>query len=403
MSLVIPLNRRDVADEAPRSSVHDTVESLAKAFAATAVERDRAGGHAAHERELIRDSGLLTLTIPKAHGGQGGDWQTTYAALRRLAEVDSALAHLFGFHHLQLAGVRLYGTPDQQSRFLRDTVNERWFWGNALNPLDKRLRATEANGGYLLHGTKSFASGSVGSDQLTISAWHEPTQSLLIGAVPTRRDGVSVQADWDAFGQKQTDSGNVEFDEVLIGHHEVLQAPGVKPTAKATVRSQVAQLVLVNLYLGIGLGAFNEARRYTREETKPWFASGVPAATDDPYVQRRYAELWLLLRPAIALADSAAQLLDHAVRRGDEVTERERGELAIAVAEAKVLAHRAGVEVSSQLFELTGARSTSARYGLDRFWRNVRVHTLHDPIDYKLRDIGRHVLNGVWPEPTGYS
>ncbi|MBL0728605.1 acyl-CoA dehydrogenase family protein [Piscinibacter sp. HJYY11] len=404
MSLVIPLPRHELTDEAPASPpVHHTVESLAQSLAATAVERDRAGGHAAHERELIRASGLLTLTIPKAHGGQGADWATMYQALRRLAEVDSALAHLFGFHHLQLAGVRLYGTPDQQSRLLRDTVTQRWFWGNALNPLDKRLRATEVNGGYLLHGTKSFASGSVGSDQLTVSAWHEPTQSLLIGAVPTRRDGVSVQADWDAFGQKQTDSGNVDFHEVLIGHHEVLQAPGTTPTPKATLRSQVAQLVLVNLYLGIGLGAFHEARRYTREEAKPWFASGVTHSSDDPFVQQRYAELWLRLRPAIALADTAAALLDQAFRRGDEVTARDRGEVAIAVAEAKVLAHRAGVEVSSQLFELTGARSTSARYGLDRFWRNVRVHTLHDPIDYKLRDIGRHVLTGAWPEPTAYS
>jgi alkylation response protein AidB-like acyl-CoA dehydrogenase len=110
-----------------------------------------------------------------------------------------------------------------------------------------------------------------------------------------------------------------------------------------------------------------------------------------------------LLRPAIALADRAAQLVDDAFRRGAELTAAERGEVAIAVAEAKVLAHRAGVEVSSQLFELTGARSTSARYGLDRFWRNVRVHTLHDPVDYKLRDIGRHVLTGAWPEPTSYS
>jgi ABC-type taurine transport system ATPase subunit len=81
----------------------------------------------------------------------------------------------------------------------------------------------------------------------------------------------------------------------------------------------------------------------------------------------------------------------------------ERGEVAVAGAEAKVLAHRAGLEISSQLFELTGARSTSERLGLDRFWRNVRVHTLHDPVDHKLRDLGRHALDGRFPDPTPYS
>jgi alkylation response protein AidB-like acyl-CoA dehydrogenase len=68
-----------------------------------------------------------------------------------------------------------------------------------------------------------------------------------------------------------------------------------------------------------------------------------------------------------------------------------------------VLAHRAALDIGSQLFELTGARSTGARYGFDRFWRNARVHTLHDPVDYKLRDLGRYALDGSLPEPTPYS
>jgi alkylation response protein AidB-like acyl-CoA dehydrogenase len=49
------------------------------------------------------------------------------------------------------------------------------------------------------------------------------------------------------------------------------------------------------------------------------------------------------------------------------------------------------------MFELTGARSTSAKFGFDRFWRNARVHTLHDPVDYKMRDLGRYALDGRCP------
>jgi alkylation response protein AidB-like acyl-CoA dehydrogenase len=129
----------------------------------------------------------------------------------------------------------------------------------------------------------------------------------------------------------------------------------------------------------------------------------VAAASDDPFIQHRYGELWTLLRPAQVLAEHAAAELDRVFSQGASVTARTRGELAVAVAEAKVLAHRAGIEVSSQLFELTGARSTSAKYGFDRYWRNVRVHTLHDPIDYKYRDLGRYALRGTLPEPTAYS
>jgi alkylation response protein AidB-like acyl-CoA dehydrogenase len=376
---------------------------LAQRLASTANARDQAGGHAAQEREWIRESGLLTLSIPEAYGGQGADWPTVYQVVRILARADSALAHVFGFHHLQLAGIQLYGSTQQQRRFLTQTVEQNLFWGNALNPLDKRTTATDADYGFLLEGVKSFSSGSVGSDWLTISAWHAETQSALIGVVPTRQHGVTVQADWDAFGQRQTDSGNVHFNQVSLPSTQVLQAPGHQPNAQATLRSQVAQLIMANLYLGIGEGAFEAARDYIAKEARPWFASGVASAGADPLVQHRFGKLWLKLRPAVVLADHAAQELERLFGLGTAVTAQQRGELAVAVAEAKVLAHTAGIDISNEMFELTGARSTSAKFGYDRFWRNARVHTLHDPVDYKIRDLGRYALDGTVPDPTAYS
>jgi len=376
---------------------------LAEQFAATAVERDRAGGHAAHERQLIRDSGLLTLSIPAEFGGEGAPWSTVYQAIRILARADSALAHLFGFHHLQLAGIALYGNAVQQRNLYSASVQQGLFWGNALNPLDRRTTAHAIPGGYVLDGIKSFASGSVGSDWLTISAWVEEAGAALIAVVPTAQQGITVEADWDAFGQRQTDSGNVRFDGAYLPSALVLQAPGQAPTAQATLRSQVAQLVMTNLYLGIAQGAFAAARDYTLTQSRPWFASGVDEAGEDPFVQHRYGDLWLKLRPAEVLADHAARLLDAAYAKGAALSARERGEVAVAGAEAKVLAHRAAIDIANQMFELTGARSTSARFGFDRFWRNARVHTLHDPVDYKLRDLGRYALDGRLPDATSYS
>lgn len=385
------------------AEIERATEALAQALAANAVERDRAGGHAAAERELIRASGLLDLTTPRAYGGWGQSWETFYASLRRIAQADSSLAHLYAFHHLQVATILLYGRPEQHEFFLRHTVEQRLFWGNALNPNDKRALAIEDGEGWCISGPKSYCSGSVGSDSLTFSAWHEPTQSLLIGALPSDRAGISIRGDWDAFGQKQTDSGSVIFDHVRLQAHEVLVRPGQVATPRATLRSQMAQLILTNLYVGIARGALEEGLRYTRDSSRPFFASGVSRAVDDPYVQQRYGQLSVLVRPAEVLADIAAQRIDQALALGDAVTAADRGRVALAVAGAKAVAHRAAVEVSSQIFELTGAGSTSSRFGLDRFWRNARVHTLHDPIDYKLRDLGRHALTGAFPEPTSYS
>ncbi len=396
------------ADTAPPSLqglLGADLERLLAQLDQTAVERDRQGGHAARERELIRHSGLLALSIPAAQGGLGASPAQFYEVVRRIARVDSALAHVLAFHHLQLYGVALYEGPAAQrhgARHLQDTAEQRLFWGNALNPADTRLQARRVEGGWRLSGTKSFCSGALGSDRLTLSAT-TPGGEYLIGIVPTRREGVTVQADWDAFGQRQTDSGTVHFAEVWLSDEELLQTPGSTASPRATLRSQIAQLIMSHLYLGLAEGAFEAARRYTAEQARPWFASGVSRAVDDPLVQQRYGQLWVLLRPAQLAAEAAVQRLSQALERGAAHTAQERGEVAIAGAEAKVLSHRAALEIGSQLFELTGARSTSGRLGLDRFWRNARVHTLHDPVDYKLRDLGRYQLEGRIPDPTAYS
>ncbi|MDJ0707673.1 MAG: hypothetical protein QNJ46_30725 [Leptolyngbyaceae cyanobacterium MO_188.B28] len=46
------------------------------------------------------------------------------------------------------------------------------------------------------------------------------------------------------------------------------------------------------------------------------------------------------------------------------------------------------------------ARATAAKYGFERYWRDLRTSSLHDPIDYKFRDIGNWVLNQQYPIPS---
>jgi hypothetical protein len=47
--------------------------------------------------------------------------------IRILAQADSALAHVFCFHYLQLAGILLYSSVQQQRRLLTATVRNGLF------------------------------------------------------------------------------------------------------------------------------------------------------------------------------------------------------------------------------------------------------------------------------------
>ncbi|EKS71323.1 MULTISPECIES: acyl-CoA dehydrogenase family protein [Caballeronia] len=381
----------------------EPLEAVLREWAKTAAARDKAGGTAFHERRLLRESGLLRLSLPVEYGGDGAPWSTTLDVVRRMARVDSSLAHLFAFHHLQLATIRLFGSDAQIRHWSRETVAQGWFWGNALNPLDKSTRALPGDaGGYVFDGRKSFCSGARDSDQLLASAF-DGDGRLLIGITPTNRAGITVLDDWDNMGQRQTDSGTVIFERVPIAADELLLNPGPLSSPFATLRPLLAQSILCHIYLGIGEGALQAARDATLAQTRPWIASQAERPAEDPYVIAHYGDFFVALEGACLLVERSMQAFDCAWARGLSLTESERGEVAVAVATAKVAAARAGLDVAHRMFEVTGARSTTAALRLDRFWRNVRVHTLHDPLDYKVRELGDWALNGRIPKPSFYS
>jgi alkylation response protein AidB-like acyl-CoA dehydrogenase len=85
------------------------------------------------------------------------------------------------------------------------------------------------------------------------------------------------------------------------------------------------------------------------------------------------------------------------------ITAQRRGEVAAFVAHAKVVTTDTGLSVTSGIFEMLGARATGKKYGFDRYWRDIRTHSLHDPVAYKKREVGRWQLLGEVPEPTWYT
>ena len=125
--------------------------------------------------------------------------------------------------------------------------------------------------------------------------------------------------------------------------------------------------------------------------------------SSDPYTIRQYGDLFVQLKATEALAQNAVKALQDAWEKEWFLTEQERGECGILIATAKVSVAKTALEVTNRMFEVMGARATSAQYGFDRFWRNVRTHTLHDPIEYKIRDLGNWALNGQLPVISPYS
>ena len=391
---------------APQSALNlsalDIAKELAKQFAQTAAERDKAGGNPKFERDLIRKSGLLSLAIPQQYGGQGADWKTIFQTVQTIAQVDSSLAHVYAFHHLLIATVQLFAQPEQYQQWFEQTVQQHLFWGNTLNPLDKRTTVQHVSENeFIFHGDKSFCSGSIDSDILLCSGFNDADQ-LLIAVIPTQREGVSFLGDWNNMGQRQTDSGTSHFEQVKVYKDELLLNPGPLSTPYSSLRPLIAQLIFVHLFLGVAEGAFEVARQSIQTQ-KAWSKSLAEQAIHDPYIQTHFADFYVQLQSVRLLTEQAVEALQAAWNIGEDLTEQQRGQVSIAIATAKIAATNSSLFVTQNIFQVLGARATTAQLNLDRFWRNVRTQTLHDPIDYKYQEVGEWVLTGKVPDPSFYS
>jgi alkylation response protein AidB-like acyl-CoA dehydrogenase len=378
---------------------------VAAVLAVDAVRRDREAKTPYAEVQLLKDAGLVTLLAPAEHGGGGQPWTTAYRVIREIAKADGSIGQLLGYHYLWAWAARLVGTPEQIAAVEEQAAKQRWFFGGAVNPRDNDLSIREDGDQLVYNGRKSFSTGSKVSDVTVLEGVLEGTDTHIFAIVPSRQEGIRFHDDWDNIGQRVTESGSVDIVDVRV---DWAAAAGFvdkvfQPRVYNTINVPAIQLVFVNFYLGIARGALETARTYTRERSRSWLYSPYERAVDEPHVIDTYGDLAAKLWAVEALADQVAVEAQAIHDDPDALTERGRGEHEVRVAAVKARATDVALEVTSRIFEVTGARSTASAEGLDRFWRNVRTHTLHDPVAYKRHEVGVFVLRDEIPEPTWYS
>lgn len=389
----------------------ERARQVATTLAADAVPRDRANRTPYAEVRLLKDSGLVTLLGPVEHGGAGQDWTTALRVVRAVSAGDGSIGQLLGYHYLWFWAVRLVGTPEQIAAVEQAATTDTWFFGGAVNPRDADLVITEEDGELVFRGEKSFSTGGRVSDVTVLEGVIDGTDQHVFAIVPTDQPAIRFKGDWDSLGQRLTESGGVVIDGVRVpwasaaGYVRTPQGWQFQPRVYNTLNVPLIQLIFANLYVGIAEGALATAATYTRDRTRAWpYTPDVKrSATEEFYVLETYGDLRSKLWAAEALAERAAGLIEEINAHADTVTPDERGEAAVVIAAAKQVAIDVGLEIGTRVFDVTGARATASAVGLDVFWRNLRTHSLHDPVAHKRAEVGRYALLGEVPEPTWYT
>jgi alkylation response protein AidB-like acyl-CoA dehydrogenase len=364
--------------------------------------RDRDGIAPFEQIAWAKQAGLGRLRVPVSEGGGGASVREFFASLIALAEADSNVAHIlrthFWFVEQQLVAV----DPDARARGLA-IINSDQLVGNGFSEQSKHAVGLHfdttitphPDGGYRLNGEKFYSTGTLYCDHTQI--WASSGEHSIAGAVvPVDREGVTVEDDWDGFGQRLTATGTTRLRDVVVHEEEFfdLGDPDDQPTG---YMGAFLQLYLQAVTAGILRSVRNDAVALVQRRARNFSHAAAGSAAEDRQVLQVVGEIsadaFAAEAIVLAAADAIQAAFDSVVDGAPAPDVAEAAQL--AAAQAKIAIDGFSYATAAKLFDVGGASATQKVHNLDRHWRNARVASTHNPTFLKASAVGDHHVNGA--------
>lgn len=377
----------------------EIAQNLAQQFKTHAIQRDAERILPFNEIETYSQSGLWAITVPKEYGGAEVSSYTVAQIIALMSGVDGSIGQIPQNHFYALEVLRNTGSEEQKRKLYTEVLQGARF-GNALaefktkNAAHKQTSIKKTEQGYEVNGEKFYCTGSLFAQRIPTLVKDENNREFL-AFIPRESLGVELIDDWSGFGQRTTGSGTVKFNHVSVLAEDII--PFDTAFTTLTLVGPFAQIMHAAIETGIARAAFEETLIRVHQ-ARPWIDSGVNSASQDPLTKYELGRIIADVRASEVLLKRAAYSID-AARPSPNAENIAKASLDVA----KVRAHstETALKASSKLIELAGSRGSQREDGLDRFWRNARVHTLHDASRWKYYFIANHLLNGVLPPRRG--
>ncbi|MBO1326484.1 acyl-CoA dehydrogenase family protein [Acetobacter sp. TBRC 12305] len=383
-----------------RPHIETLYDVIHHSIAPNAPAADREGHYPTTSIVALKACGVMAAALPRSYGGWGLTQAQSQEILLRMASADPSVAQIYKVHDDLVREIFTFADDATCRRLGHDIASRNIIIGQAIAEEGARadqfghVVATPDHGCHILNGRKIYATGAMGADLIAITSHDIAGGAMRFDLVPRRTAGLTVLDDWSGMGQRATASGTVILDNVRTVPGLVIPKENPSPPDWSSLRYQHG---FSTIMAGIGMAALRYAAGFVREQARPWISVQGKNASDDPMVRRLFGEIGAELAGAVALIRDAANGLD--LRASGVIP---RAEAAMAVYAARSLASRVSLRATSDIMSAMGARATRESIGFDRYWRDARTLSLHDPVDWKHEEIGRHLLTGWLPEPSLY-
>ncbi|MGF6767657.1 alkylation response protein AidB-like acyl-CoA dehydrogenase [Paraburkholderia sp. GAS199] len=403
------------AAEPPASTSSRAHDALRRARTLARTLREKAAARDAERilpydaLALLREYDLLGLRTPSSLGGNEIDYGDVVRVIAELARGDSSVAQLLVPHYVYQERMRLMGDDALKQRVWR-RVAQGALIGNAstergsARSSEITIQLTADGSDYRLSGRKFYSTPTLFAD-LVFATVLDPHNRIVYAILPTDRDGITRVDDWDGVGQRVTGSGTTIFDNVEVKAEEIVVVGYW--TGRRHYTSSGAQILFAALKSGIAYAALDDARDWARDGARPSRTTQVEHVTLDPYVQALVGELATSALAAELVLGHAADALTRASHAQyddlpPDALETILVDTAVRTAQAQLATEQAALHVAQKLFDVGGTSTALKRHNFDRHWRNARTISLHDPIVYRSKAIGAHLLRGDAP-PLGFT
>ncbi|WP_280501465.1 acyl-CoA dehydrogenase family protein [Nocardia farcinica] len=363
------------------------------------------------EAGWLREHGFGALRVPREFGGGGVTVRQLFLLLIELGAAESNLVQALRVHFRFTEDRLRERDTERGQRWLRligdgaivgNASSERS--GNVRGRTDTTLRADGER--LLLNGTKYYSTGSLYADYISVAV-ADGDDRRVTALVPADAEGVRLLDDYSGFGQRMSASGTSVFTDVVVDPGNVIPTDRVFAGQLA-----IGQLVHLATLAGITARAVADIAGFVRRRRRSFSQAGADLPREDPQVQqvvgRVDATAHALREIVLGVAGRLDRAADarYALRTADPAHRTEAAEAAVHALEldAELGVYRAqsvvvdlALRATNEIFEVGGASALDSSLHLDRHWRNARTLASHNPVIYRERQLGDHLLNDNEP------
>lgn len=350
----------------------------------------------------LKEARFGTLRIPTEEGGFGVSLPQLFSLLTALAEADSNLPQALRAHFAFIEDRLNQPESEDRRRWFRrfvdgELVGSGWSEIGAVKLGEVNTQVSPDAGEWRISGEKFYSTGTLYADWIDVYAQRTDNGRDVIALVNTHQNEVERDDDWDGFGQRLTGSGTTRF------HHARVEQPHVYDFSER-FRYQTAfyQHVLLATLAGIGRAVVRDASQGVAQRKRIYSHGNAPQVKQDVQVLQVVGQISSWTWAVEAAVDRATHSLQRAFEL--QLSGATEAELHAANVQAEVESARAQVvavelvtRAATEFFNALGASDTRVSKALDRHWRNARTVSSHNPVIYKIRNVGDWEVNGNDP------